>query len=181
MTAEVALNSSISLSGVSALIARFTVWGTVPGAAYAALEPIISNTIDLHKMENDALEEKRRTLEEINRLEREGAKQDHGTGTGSVTRVYTAEELASSTTDQLKSYRQTSTAPTRSSVTRLTSGREMSPAQVVYLTRTPSTSSRWLSRSSMQRHSRIWMPTRPSASRSPVMQRTHSRPSRTVN
>jgi hypothetical protein len=38
----------------------------------AALEPIISNTIDLHKMENDALEEKRRTLEEINRLEREG-------------------------------------------------------------------------------------------------------------
>jgi tape measure domain-containing protein len=106
MTAEVALNSSISLSGVSALIARFTVWGTVAYAAYAALEPIISNTIDLHKMENDALEEKRRTLEEINRLEREGAKQDHGTGTGSVTRVYTAEELASSTTDQLKSYRQ---------------------------------------------------------------------------
>jgi hypothetical protein len=33
-------------------------------------------------------------------------KQDHGTGTGSVTRVYSAEELASATTAQLKTYRE---------------------------------------------------------------------------
>jgi hypothetical protein len=41
---------------------------------YDVLEPIISNTIDLHKMENDALEQKRRKLEEINRLQREASK-----------------------------------------------------------------------------------------------------------
>jgi tape measure domain-containing protein len=106
MTSEVALTSSVSLTGVAALIARFTVFGTVAYASYKALEPIISNTIDLYKMEVDALEQKRQTLEEINRLEREGAKQDGGTGTGSVTRIMTASELASSSSAQLKSYRE---------------------------------------------------------------------------
>ncbi|RMC99559.1 hypothetical protein EAY64_07235 [Aquitalea palustris] len=105
MTAEVALTSSVSLTGVAALIARFTVFGTVAYASYKALEPIISNTIDLYKMEVDALEQKRQTLEEINRLEREGAQQDRGTGTGAVTRVYSAEDLASSTKKQLEDYR----------------------------------------------------------------------------
>ena len=72
---------------------------------YDVVTKVIPSAIDLHKMETDALEQKRQTLEEINRLEHEGALQDHGTGTGAVTSVYSAEDLASSTKAQLENYR----------------------------------------------------------------------------
>ena len=106
LSAEMTVGGTRLISVFGAVAARLGLVTSALLLGYDVVTKVIPAAVDLHQMEVDALEQKRRTLEEINRLEREGAKQDSGTGTGSVTRVYTAEELASSSTAQLKSYRQ---------------------------------------------------------------------------
>ncbi len=105
LSAEMTVGGGRIVSVFGAVAARLSLVTSVLLLGYDVVTKVIPSAIDLHKMETDALEQKRQTLEEINRLEREGAQQDHGTGTGAITSVYSAEDLASSTKKQLEDYR----------------------------------------------------------------------------
>jgi uncharacterized protein YjgD (DUF1641 family) len=130
LSAEMTLGGTRLVSVFSAVAMRLGLVTSALLLGYDVVTKVIPAAVDLHKMESMRWNRSGGSWRRLTACSARGTARSWHRNR-SVTRVYTAEELASATTAQLKSYRQTSTAPTRSSVDQANHAPRMSPVPVV--------------------------------------------------